>query len=341
MFPTEESRYFWRPDTLRLLIRNRVYMGDCVSGKTNSIFKTKQKKRVDEKDWIIVEDTHEPLVSRELWNRANELVAVKRQDAKAQLSGYISPFTGLLKCHDCGKALTRRKYGSNSSHQIYVCTTYATYGVGKCSQHKIFEDDLYRAVLDDIRTKAQIALSERDKLIESIIQAGINDDVHAQKAQRSRYKAAGKRLAEIERLLGKLYEDSISEKITQANFDFLMDKYQNEQKALVAEIATFESTESKLLDKRSDTEKCVDLLAQYAEIEGLTVESLNALISRVEVHECKPTDGIMRQKVDVYYRYAGVITPCEFSSLTFYRTKRTANPTKTRRPRAAKGVLVS
>lgn len=183
MFPTEESRYFWRPDTLRLLIRNMVYMGDCVNGKTRKIFKTKHKPKTEEKDWIVVENTHEPLVSRELWHTANELVAVKRQEYKNSKSGYISPFAGLLKCHDCGKALSRRKYGSKSLHPVYVCGTYATYGVGKCSQHKIFEDDLYNVVLKDIREKAQMALLSRDKLINSIVKEGIKSNGRTQEAK--------------------------------------------------------------------------------------------------------------------------------------------------------------
>ena len=338
MFPTEESRYFWRPDTLRLLIRNRVYMGDCVSCKTSAVFKANRNRKTDEKDWIVVENTHEPLVSRELWNIANELVSVKRQEFKAAMTGYISPFKGLLKCNDCGKAMTRRKYGSNSSHQIYVCTTYATYGVGKCSQHKIFEDDLYNAVLTDIQKNAEIALTSRDKLIDSIIKAGIIDEGRSHETQKRVYKSAIKRLAEIERLFTRLYEDSISEKITQDNFDNLMQKYQEEQKSLNAKVNAYENVESELLDKRSDAEKCVDLLAKHSKIEKLTSENLNALISRIEIHECEPIDGTMRQKVNVYYRYAGVIDPCEFNSVTFYQTKHTSKPTKTRKQRTKKAV---
>lgn len=331
MFPTEESRYFWRADTLRLLIRNRVYMGDCVNGKSKVIFKTKHKQRADKKDWVIIENTHEPLVSRKLWDRANELVAVKRQEFKNSLSGYVSPFTGLLKCHDCGKAMTRRKYGSNSNHQIYVCTTYAAYGVGKCSQHKIFEDDLYNAILKDIREKARLALSARDKLIDSIVKAGIKGDGREQDARKRRYKADVKRLSEIDKLLGKLYEDSVTGKVTQDNFDRLMDRFQQEQKGLKAEVYAFESTEAALTDKRSDAEKCVDLLPRYSEIEQLTGEILNTLISRIEIHECEPIDGVMHQQVDIYYRYAGVIDPCEYRSLTFYHTKHVSNPAKMRK----------
>lgn len=335
MFPTEESRYFWRPDTLRLLIRNRVYMGDCVNGKSKKIFKTKHKPKTEEKDWIIVENTHEPIVSRELWHTANELVAVKRQEYKNSKTGYISPFAGLLKCHDCGKALSRRKYGSKSLHPIYVCGTYATYGVGKCSQHKIFEDDLYNVVLKDIRAKAQMALLSRDKLIDSIVKEGIKSDGRTQEAKKRSYKTAVKRLAELEKLLGKLYEDSIVGKITQDNFDRLMDKYQKEQKEVAAEVNAYESAETELADKRTDAEKCVDLLAKYAEIEQLTTESLNALISRIEVHDCVPVDGVMRQQLDIYYRYAGVVNPCEFDSITFNHTKHVTSPTKLRKLKEA------
>lgn len=169
MFPDEESRYIWRPDTLRLLIRNRAYCGDCVMCKSDTIFKTKKHPKTDEKDWIVVEDTHEPLVSRELWERANKLVSVKRQEYKETLSGYRSLFAGLLKCADCGKAMSRRNYGSKSKHKVFVCGTYATYGKFKCSEHKIFEDDLIAAVLADIQNKAELALNHRETLIKLIV----------------------------------------------------------------------------------------------------------------------------------------------------------------------------
>lgn len=333
MFPTEESRYFWRPDTLRLIIRNRVYMGDCVNCKTSVVFKTKHKKKVDEDKWIIVENTHEPIVSRELWNNANELVSVKRQEYKASLTGYISPFTGLLKCHDCGKAMTRRRYGSNSNHQIYVCTAYATYGVHKCSQHKIFEDDLYAAVLSDIQSKAQIALLSRDKLIENIVKEGIKESGRSYESKKRSYQNSIKRLSDIERLMQKLYEDSIIGKINEENFDRLMYKYQQEQKELQKTVSEFDEIAAEITDKRTDAEKCVDLLAEHAHITELTPEILNMLISRIAVHESKAVDGVMRQKVDIYYRFAGVVDPCEFDSITFYHTKHSNAQPKRKRER--------
>jgi len=195
-------------------------------------------------------------------------------------------------------------------------------------------DDLENAVLKDIQEKAQMALLSRDKLIEGIVKAGIKDDGRTRGSKKKRYKSAVKRLTEIEKLLGKLYEDSITEKITQDNFDRLMEKYQREQKELLAEVKAFEGEETELSDKRSDAEKCVDLLIQYAEIERLTTENLNALVSRIEVHNPQSVNGVMRQQLDIYYRYAGIVDPCEFDSLTFYHTKHVTSPAKMRKQQA-------
>lgn len=110
-----------------------------------------------------------------------------------------------------------------------------------------------------------------------------------------------------------------------------MSKYQREQKELITEVNSFENALAEGSDKRSDAEKCVDLLARYSEIEQLTSENLNALISLIKVHECKPVDGVMRQKLDIYYRYAGVVNACKFSSITFNHTKHVTSPNKMRK----------
>ena len=210
MFPDEDSRYIWRPDTLRLLIRNPVYKGDCAMGKTETVFKTTKKPKVDEKDWIVVKDTHEPLISRDLWERANNLISVKRRESQANMSGYRSLFAGLLKCNDCNKAMSRRNYGTNSKHKIYVCSAYATYGVYKCSQHKLFEDDLISVVLSDIQEKAQMALADRDGMIQRILKRTEKIKCTANTSI-SKYNREVKRLDEINRLVDRLYEDSVSQ----------------------------------------------------------------------------------------------------------------------------------
>jgi len=333
MFPDEQSRYMWRPDTLRLLIRNRVYIGDTVNCKSSHIFKTTKHPRTDESEWIVVEGTHEPLVSRELFDIANEVVSVKRQSYKESLTGAANPFKGLLKCADCGKAMTRRRNGSASGHIIYVCSAYATYGKERCSHHKVFEEDLRKAVLGDIRGKARLALESKDELVAAIVRAGFDADGRSLEARKKTHQKDVNRLATLERLVVKLYEDVASGRVTQSNFDMMIGKYQAEQESLMERVGAFDEDAEAYSDRRTNAEMCADLLARHSEIEELTPEIMNTLVKRIEVHEPTVVDGVSRQRVDIYYRYAGLVDDNEFDKLTFYHTKGVERTTRKRAER--------
>ena len=319
MFPDEASRYIWRPDTLRLLIRNPAYKGDCALCKTETVFKTKKHPKKDEKDWIVVQDTHEPLVSRELWERANTLIAVKRRESNENMSGYRSLFAGLLKCADCNKAMSRRNYGSNSKHKIYVCSAYATYGAYKCSQHKLFEDDLTAAVLADIREKSLMALSDREGMIGRILKRA--GTAAGNSKETAKHKRDCKRLDELARVIDRLYEDSVLGRISAENFDRMIGKYQSEQSELAAAVSDYEKADKAVSDTRTDAERCAALLAGFTGITELTPEILNTLISRIDVHDPKETDGVMQQDIDIHYRHAGFIEAVGFDSSRFYKSE--------------------
>ena len=330
MFPDEDSKYIWRPDTLRLLIRNRVYCGDCVLCKSDTIFKTKQHFKTDEKEWITVENTHEAIVSREIWERANELIAVKRREYRKTLTGDLNIFSGLLKCADCGKALSRRKYGSNSGHMIYVCGTYATYGSHKCTQHKIFEEDLTAAMLADIQELFSAVTKNKARLIDLLIKGKAKSEGKMLTTKETQYKRVCKRLEDVNRLIDKLYEDSISGKVNETNFVRLLGKYQQEQESILGEKEKLQGETAAVREIRSDVEHFADLLERYGDISKLTPEILNMLVEKIVVYEPRAVDGVMRQQLDVYYRYIGVIKLVDYGSTTYYKHGEVTNAAKKR-----------
>ena len=330
MFPDEDSKYIWRPDTLRLLIRNRVYCGDCVLCRSDTIFKTKQHFKTDEKEWITVENTHEAIVSREIWERANELIAVKRREYRKTLTGDLNIFSGLLKCADCGKALSRRKYGSNSGHMIYACGTYATYGSHKCTQHKIFEEDLTAAMLADIQELFSAVTKNKARLIDLLIKGKAKSEGKTLTTKETQYKRVCKRLEDVNRLIDKLYEDSISGKVNETNFVRLLGKYQQEQESILAEKEKLQGETAAVREIRSDVEHFADLLERYGDISKLTPEILNMLVEKIVVYEPRAVDGVMRQQLDVYYRYIGVIKLVDYGSTTYYKHGEVTNAAKKR-----------
>lgn len=331
MFPTEESRYIWRPDTLRNIIRNPVYCGDLAYGKSETIFKTKKHPKTDESKWIVVQDTHEGLVSRDVWERANQLVAIKRQDYKDSVQSSGNLFNGILKCADCGKALTRRKYGSNCDRMIYVCTTYTTYGVHRCSQHKVFEDDIKAVVLNDIRALALEAKLDRRALIDRIV--AMAPDSSSTSFSAEVYTSLAKRLSELNKLLDKLYEDHLFGTLSDSNYNRMMAKYQKEQENVQKQLASYDEVRQEADDRRTQAEKVADLFTQYGEFTELTAGVLNALIEKITVSEPYVLDGRFKQDVTIYYRYIGALDTVQQDSTRFYKSEKCTQASQQRAAR--------
>lgn len=128
-----------------------------------------------------MENTHEPLVTQEVFDGANGKILSRRRDT-------VSPFAGLVKCGTCGKALGLR-YWTGKRHRIYVCTTYAR-NTKACTDHRIFYDDLYKAVLADIQYHARLAYEDREKAVALAVKMNAKADRSKGKNNADRLKAA-------------------------------------------------------------------------------------------------------------------------------------------------------
>ena len=203
---------------------------------------------------------------------------------------------------------------------IYVCGTYATYGSHKCTQHKIFEEDLTAAMLADIQELFSAVKKDKAKLIDLLIKNKAKNEGKALNTKEAQYKRVCKRLDEVNRLVDKLYEDNISGKINETNFVRLLSKYQQEQESILAEKGKLESETAAVREIRSDAEQFADLLERYGDITELTPEILNMLVDKIKVYEPRAVDGVMRQQIDVYYRYIGVVKLVDYGSTTYYKS---------------------
>ena len=114
-----------------------------------------------------------------------------------------------------------------------------------------------------------------------------------------------KRLAELDKLFAKLYEEHINGKVSERNYNSLSAAYETEQTELESRIAELNSVIKAERENGENAENFVDLIKQYADIEELTQALLNTLIDRIEVHEPEDVDGEFIQKLDVYYKFVG------------------------------------
>lgn len=301
-FENPENKYEWSHTVIRNIISNPLYLGHSVMCKTESIFKVGKSKKVPEAEQIRVENTHEPLVSQEIFDGANAKILSRRRE---DTEHFVSPFAGLVKCGTCGKALGLRYWGKDRN-RVYTCTTYA-HNTKSCTDHRIYYEDLYNAVLADIQYHARIAYEDRDKAVALAVKMNDKADGNKGKTNESKLKQTKKRYDEVTRLFDRLYEDSLSGRISNDNFNRLIEKYQSEQEQLLRQIDALQNALQEVKGNQRNAVKWADLMAEYVGIQELTVENLNLLIERIEVFDRTETGGEALQAIRICYRFGGYI----------------------------------
>lgn len=156
---------YWSTKTISEILKNQMYIGDMVQGRGKVVsYKIHKHVKTDPNEWYIVEGTHEPIVSKETFYKAQELL---KRDIKPSTKGnnpYL--FSGLMRCGDCKHSMHRNK---KDNYVYYCCKTYKSYGKGTCTRHSIREDELESAVLQ--ATNNQLLLIENiENLINEIIE---------------------------------------------------------------------------------------------------------------------------------------------------------------------------
>ena len=135
-----EKAYAWTIAQVKSILKEETYIGHSVHNKQSNIsFKNKKKVRKPQEEWYRVENTHEAIISEEVFQKVQELIASRR---RRQKNGTTQIFSGLVKCADCGWSLA---YGVNSQNKNpyahYHCSKYGQ-GLRQCSMHYIRYDVL-------------------------------------------------------------------------------------------------------------------------------------------------------------------------------------------------------
>jgi len=147
----------WSDSAVRRILTNETYLGRMVSNRSPTDGVHGRQRAAPRSEWIVVEGTHEPIVTDELWERAHRAAAAQRAAAPAR----ESLFRGVLRCGDCGCAMVR-KGGAGS---LYLCSANKAYGARACQRHAVSEEVLTRAVLSDLN-RLIAGVSGLDKLAE-------------------------------------------------------------------------------------------------------------------------------------------------------------------------------
>lgn len=139
-----QNTSYWTYSTIHNILCKEIYVGNMVQHKSNCSKFNYGDVQVQKDDWIIVENTHEPIIDKDTWNTVQGLL--KRRTRQLSFQNNVSMFAGFLCCGDCGRAMAKITWNKNIR---YVCGTYKRYSK-VCTSHSISEDKLISIILEDI-----------------------------------------------------------------------------------------------------------------------------------------------------------------------------------------------
>ena len=300
------QEFDWHCESVRVMLNNEVYLGKLVYGKQrNKSMKSKNKVKNPREEWIVAEDCHEPIVTQEMWDNVHKLLSSKHREIK---SGEVQMFAGLVKCADCGHALTysQKQRADGSYHGSYSCWIYKTHGKEYCASHYITYDDLCSVVFADIQRVIRAYGYDADRfrrLLDSRCSSNADKKIAALTAD---YEQKTSRIAEIDKVLNKLYEDNALGKIPDDRFETMLRTYGIEQDALRKALPALKAEIEQLAGQNDAADKFINVIRKYTYLNDLNAEILNALIDRITVHDKEVgSDGKEYRQIEISYRFIG------------------------------------
>ena len=307
---TRRSHHLWSCGTVTQMLHNPIYLGNLVQMRTTTVsYKNHTIVRRDPEDMIVVEHTHEAIISQELWDRCREVEASVSQGKKNK-KGIVLPLSGLCYCADCGAKMhsgwnnTRK---SRNSPRIYYrehmkCGAYAKFGTIACSSHYINLKILNEIVLTDIRSKMHMVFIDEKKAREEFLSYCREHSDKELAADRKKLRAAQKRLTELDRLISSVYEDKVLGKVDESVCIELLGRYQKEREQRRSEVADIEAKLKSSDKAEQNVDEFIRRLRYYMNVPELTREMCLQLIEFITVDECPGKYSKAPREIHIYYK---------------------------------------
>lgn len=322
--PLPEKPYQWSPKSVAGILERPEYTGSTVNFKTYSK-SHKLKKRLHNvpENQRIFPNTQPAIIDEQVFVRVQELRENKRRPAKqAERQGL---FSGLLYCADCGSKL-HFATGKNMTPQqdCYRCSRYKS-NTGDCTMHFIREETLKLFVLQRIFDVTALFFDDAMAFEEAAKKQHFQEaEKEAQKRKRE-IAQAEKRIAELDRIFKRIYEDDISGTISHERFLKLSADYEAEQRELTEQIKTWREVVETFEQDRSDFDSFAAIVRKYVGIRELTPTIVNEFVKKIIVHAPDKSSGHRRQKIELVWNFIGEVNlPGDDQTVERQRKDRTA-----------------
>ena len=289
---------FWNARTVRWILSNPTYLGHTLQHKTTRVsYKNHQILNVPESEWIIRENAHESIVTKEVWERVQETYQGSR--GRQDKRGKMHSLSGLIVCPDCGRKFKLKT--AKNTNDCFICRTYVELGKAYCSSHHITEKMLESIVLDDIHSLLNSVEIDEVKAKERFVSEWSKRSEQNKYSDEKQLRAYQNRLVELEKLIDAAFEERVLKGMPEGVSKSLCEKYHAERESVLKEIAEIEKRLAQSSKEEDDAEEYIKRLKKYASGESLTREMCLQLINYITVGA--KVQGSKEREIHIYYKF--------------------------------------
>ena len=305
----------WNYTTVKRILKNPVYLGHTVLGKSRKVsVKSRKKVPVPKEDWAVTKNTHPPLVSEALFQRAQENLGRAARNDPGHTQMRRSVFAGIAVCARCGHALCScgTVYrGEREKYWYLSCTHHRRDIAEPCAGVRIRYADLLELVRQDLN--AVLSLSEQqmeDMAREAVRRSQDADTGRMRAAQKEQAQA---RLRTLDKVAAKLYTDNAEGRLDDERLRRMMDEVERESAGLKARLRELSQSDA-AQETEQNYARFFALAQQYTHIETLTREVLQTFVEKIEIGPRErisaqeppvPQGKSYRQSIRIFYRLIG------------------------------------
>ena len=285
----QENDGLWNQKTVGDILRHPVYVGTMVQGRQAIIsYKVHKRYNTAPSDWYMVENTHKPIIDRDLFDKAQALLQRDTRTAPGKQRVYL--FSGFLRCADCGKAMVRN---TSKNYAYYYCRTYREKSTEACGKHAIRADVLERAVL--------VTVQRQIELVDSL--AELVEEINAASAVSTQFvrldimrKQKSRELEQTNNLLDSIYLDLKTGDISREQYHRMKGKLEAKAEQLQGELTHVQEEQEARAQGVASGTPYLSAFLQYHNIQSLSRGLLIELVKYIYIHE----DG----SIDIEFNYA-------------------------------------
>ena len=261
--------------------------------------------RKDPSEWQIFEGTHEAIIDKETF-----AIVQRIRDGRRRLTpmGEMPILSGMVFCADCGSKMYQvRMRGLEHDKENFACANYRKRTKAACSSHQIRNVVIEQLLLEDLRRVTSFAKNHEEEFVRLVTDSASRSLNREMKDNRKEYEQSQARIAALDKIIQRLYEDNVTGRISDERFARMSATYEAEQQTLEKRVAELQILMDGAKQKVMNVEYFLSLVRKYTDIQELTGEIIREFVEKIIVFKAEKVDGHRQQRIQIIYNAIGAV----------------------------------